>query len=70
MVRVINYSGRKCLKTLFFGIEFSFVLEYDKIALGVDNMQVQTGYIYHIKDDFFECAVHGIYLGGESPLYA
>lgn len=26
---------------------------YDKIIVEVDNMQVQTGYIYYIKDDFF-----------------
>ena len=27
---------------------------YDKIILGIDDMQVQTGYIYHIKDEFFD----------------
>ena len=27
---------------------------YDKIVLGADDMQVQTGYIYHIKDEFFD----------------
>lgn len=32
----------------------SFLLFYDKITLGVDDMQVQTGYIYHIKDEFFD----------------
>lgn len=51
VVRVINDLGWKCLKTpIFNGVFF----DYDKIILGGDNMQVQTGYIYHIKDDFFD----------------
>lgn len=27
---------------------------YDRIVLGVDNVKVQTGYLYHIKDEFFD----------------
>lgn len=30
---------------------FYFMLE---LYIGVDNMKVQTGYLYHIKDDFFD----------------
>ena len=44
------------LKTLFVWIEFSFSLWYT--LNGVDNMEVQTGYLYHIKDDFFDKINH------------
>lgn len=30
---------------------FSFMI---KFTIGVDSMQVKTGYIYHIKDSFFD----------------
>ena len=65
MVRVINYSGRQCfslsdgasnklfrtkINSIF--IEFSFGLCYTNER--GDCMRVQTGYLYHIKDEFFD----------------
>lgn len=32
-------------------MEFSFIVCYDEY--GVDYKKIQTGYLYHIKDEFF-----------------
>lgn len=47
MISVVNV-----LKTLLiYRVFFWLVLE---LYMGVDNMKVQTGYLYHIKDEFFD----------------
>ena len=35
-------------------MEFSFALWYNILLEGDNTMKVQTGYLYHIKDDFFD----------------
>ena len=35
-------------------VEFSFALWYNILLEGDNTMKVQTGYLYHIKDDFFD----------------
>lgn len=42
----------ECLKTLFIWIGFSFILWYT--FYGDDYMEIKIGYLYHIKDEFFD----------------
>ena len=47
MISVVN--NRKLL--IYDRVFFSFMIKYYS---GVDYMKVETGYLYHIKDEFFE----------------
>ena len=53
MVWVINYSSREMYKTSSIMMEFYFGLWYI-FGERVIVLEIKTGYIYHIKDDFFD----------------
>ena len=42
------------LENIYRMIEFSFILFYDIITRRNEIMEIKTGYIYHIKDEFFD----------------
>ena len=52
VVRLINDPGWKCRITSSYW--WSFLLFCDILHLEMMNMEIKTGYLYHIKDEYFD----------------
>jgi len=48
----------KIFENFYLRIEFSFNLCYTRNITRMVKMKIQTGYIYHIKDEFFDKINH------------
>ena len=50
-----------------FIMEFPFFLCYNNIIVNGGNMKIETGYLYHIKDEFFDkININGVMINHEN----